>query len=271
MKPYQMGVIGAGNMGTAIAHGAVKSGRVLPEQVLLMNRSVEKQQRQAAQGFAVTGEARRVYTECNWVVLGIKPQNFDSVLQDLAAADLSDKPLCISIAAGVPFEKMEAALGTDCPIIRVMPNTPLMLGCGASALVKNSAATAQQLEEVKELFSQMGTVVVFDREDMLNEVIPYNGSLPAYVYQFIDAFTKSAQTHGIAQKDAIALICQTLIGSARMVMQGDKTPQELIEAVCSPGGTTIEGVRVLQSHNLDGIVAEASDKCIARAYALGTK
>lgn len=269
MKAYKMGILGAGNMGTAIADGAVSAGKVMPEQVLLFNRSEEKREKQAARGFCVTGDFKRVYAECEWVVLGIKPQNFDEILAELAQVNISQKPLLISIAAGITFSKMESALGEDCPIIRVMSNTPLMLGCGASALVKNGAATQGQLEAVRQMFAELGTAAVFECEEMLNEVIPYNGSLPAYVYQFIEAFAKSAESHGIARKDALPLICQTIIGSAHMVMQGEKTPQQLIEAVCSPGGTTVEGVRVLETHNFDGMIAEASDRCIARAYELG--
>ncbi|MCB6365769.1 pyrroline-5-carboxylate reductase [Intestinibacillus massiliensis] len=269
MKTYKMGVLGAGNMGTAIAEGAVRAGMMQAGEILMFNRTAEKRAEKAARGFAVTDAYQDVYTGCEWVVLGVKPQNFDEILPALAAAGADPKPLVISIAAGVTFGKIGRALGADCPVVRVMPNTPLMLGCGASALVKNGAATAAQLEAVTALFGAMGTTAVFDREEMLNEVIPYNGSLPAFAYQFIEAFARSAETHGIARADALALICQTLAGSAKMVMQGDKSPQELIAAVCSPGGTTIEGVRVFEARGLDAIVAEASDKAIARAYELG--
>ncbi|MGE4549431.1 MAG: pyrroline-5-carboxylate reductase [Intestinibacillus sp.] len=269
MKAFQLGVLGAGNMGTAIAEGAVRAGIMTADKALLFNRSAEKRAEKAARGFAVTDDYIKIYTGCEWVVLGVKPQNFDEILPQLAAADVSSKPLVISIAAGVTFAKMEQALGADCPMVRVMPNTPLMLGCGASALVKNGAATAEQLAAVRALFDAMGTTAVFDREEMLNEVIPYNGSLPAYAYQFIEAFARSAEAHGIPQREALPLICQTMIGAASMVLRGDKTPQQLIDAVCSPGGTTIEGVHVFQARDLDGIVAEAADKCIARAYELG--
>lgn len=269
MKTCKMGVLGAGNMGAAIAAGAVRAGLMRADEILLFNRTADKRAEKAALGYAVTDDMQAVYRDCSWVVLGVKPQNFDEILPVLSETALTEKPLVISIAAGVTFGKIEQALGADCPIIRVMPNTPLLLGCGASALVKNAAATPAQLDAVRGLFGAMGTTAVFDREEMLNEVIPYNGSLPAFAYQFIEAFARSAQAHGIAREDALPLICQTMIGASKMVLQGDKTPAQLIDAVCSPGGTTIEGVRVLEAHDLNGIVAEASDKAIARAYALG--
>lgn len=268
-KQYRFGVLGAGNMGLAIAQGAVRAGLFSPAQALLFNRSAEKRAAHAAKGFAVTDDYTAVYTQCETVVLGIKPQNFDEILPRLAACAPAEKPLVVSIAAGVTCSKIENALGADTPIIRVMPNTPLLLGQGASALVKNAAATQAQLAAIEHLFGTMGVTAVFDREDMLNEVIPYNGSLPAYAYQFIDAFAKSAAQHGIPREQSLPLICKTVIGAAEMVLAGEQTPEALIRAVCSPGGTTIEGVRVFEAHGLDDIVAEASDTCIARAYELG--
>ncbi len=269
MKQYKLGVLGAGNMGMAIAEGAVGAGLFARGDILLFNRTAEKRAEKAALGYAVTDDMTRVYTDCDRVIFGVKPQNFAELLPLLAAAPLEGKPLVISIAAGVTFAKMEAALGTDCPIVRVMPNTPLLLGMGASALVGNAAAGAAQIEETRALFASMGDAVVFDREDMLNEVIPFNGSLPAFAYQFIDAFARAAEAHGIERAAALPLICKTVAGSAEMVLRAGKTPEELIRAVCSPGGTTIEGVRVFEERGLYDIVAQASDKTIARAYELG--
>lgn len=269
MKKYRLGVLGAGNMGLAIARGAVSAGRCTASEMLLFNRSEEKRSARAAEGFAVTEDYAALYRSCEQVILGIKPQNFDEVLPVLAANPPEEKPLVISIAAGVSFAKMQAALGADCPLIRVMPNTPLMLGLGASALVKNAAAAQEQLDSVRALFDAMGVTVVFEEEKMLNEVIPYNGSAPAYVYAFIEGMTRSAQAHGLTRAQALKLICKTCIGSAEMVLQCGQSPVELIRAVCSPGGTTLEAVKVLEAAGLNAILAEANDKCIARAYELG--
>ena len=268
MKAYRFGVLGAGNMGMAIAEGAVRAGLLTRDQVLLFNRSEDKRAANRARGYAVTGNYTEIYTGCETVLLAVKPQNFDEILPVLGKCE-GEKPLVVSIAAGVIFAKIERALGADTPIIRVMPNTPLMLGEGATELVKNAAATDAQLEQIRALFDTMGMTVVFDREDMLNEVIPYAGSAPAYIYAFADAMVKSAQSHGIGQEDALKLFCQTMIGSAKMLLEGGKTPAELIRAVCSPGGTTIEAMRVLEVCGLADMLAQANDKCIARAYELG--
>ncbi|MDO5141726.1 MAG: pyrroline-5-carboxylate reductase [Eubacteriales bacterium] len=267
-KTYRFGVLGAGNMGMAIAAGAVRAGLFQPGEVLLFNRSADKRAAHQAQGYAVTDDYAALYAACETVLLAVKPQNFDEILPVLAACP-TEKPLVLSIAAGVPFAKIEAALGADTPIIRIMPNTPLLLGEGASQLVKNAAATPAQLDRVRALFDTMGVTVVFEHEHLLNEAIPFAGSAPAYIYTFADAMVKSAAAHGLDEQDALQLFCQTLIGAAKMLLRGDQTPAALIDAVCSPGGTTIEAMRVLEQRGLYDILAEANDKCIARAYELG--
>ena len=150
-------------MGTAIAEGAVRAGRFTPEQVLMFNRSEEKRAANAAEGYAVTGDFTQVYTACDTVLLSVKPQNFAEILPVLAGCKC-EKPLVLSIAAGISFAKIEAALGADTPIIRAMPNTPLMLGVGATQLVRNAAASEAQLAAVRSLFDKMGVTTVLIRK-----------------------------------------------------------------------------------------------------------
>ncbi len=268
-KKYVLGILGAGNMGKAIANGAVRAGLYPAGEILLFNRSGEKRTANKTEGFAVTGDLREVYTDCATVLLGVKPQNFNEVLPQLAACALDNKPLVVSIAAGVPFSKIEKLLGTDTPIIRVMPNTPMAIGSGAAQLVKNHAATEEQLSRVRALFDTMGVTTVFEDERMINEAIPYAGSAPAYIYAFADAMVRSAESHGLNGNDALRMFCQTMIGASRMLLNGDKKPSELIREVCSPGGTTIEGMKVLENRGFYAIIAEMCDNCTARAYELG--
>jgi pyrroline-5-carboxylate reductase len=269
MKTYQIGILGAGHMGAAIARGAVKSGFCAPNDLLLYNQTPAKRAAFAEEGFAVCTDLTEVYTRCRWMVLGVRPQSCDEVLSKLGTCVVAEKPLVLSIAAGVPFAKIEEKLGADTAIIRLMPNTPLILGEGATALVKNRSASAEQLLRVQQLFDRMGVTVCFDREEQLNDVIPYNGSAPAYLYFLLDAMAKSAQTHGIAYEDALRLLATTCVGAAKLVLTGEQSPAQLIDAVCSPGGTTIEAVKVLREGKMADILAEASDACIRRAYELG--
>ena len=268
LKRYQLGVIGAGNMGMAIARGLAATG-VPASDILLFNRSADKRAANEAAGFSATDDYAALYAASDMVLLSVKPQTFPEVLGNLSEPAKTCRPLVVSVAAGITFAKIEAALGADCPVVRVMPNTPLMLGEGATELVKNAAASADQLAAVRALFDTMGVTVTFQEETMLNEVIPYAGSAPAYIYAFAAGMVRSAEAHGIAYDDAMKLFCQTMIGSAKMLLAGEKTPDELIGQVCSPGGTTLEAIKVLKERDLAGMLAEASDKCIARAYELG--
>ncbi len=268
-KKYKFGILGAGNMGTAIAEGAVKAGLYKPSELLLSSRKEEKRRFFKEKGFAVTGESAEIYTESEIVLISIKPQNFPEVLEKLAECKVKEYPLTVSIAAGIPFSRIEKALGDGVPIVRVMPNTPMKLGKGAAQLVKNRAATDTQLETVRKIFDTMGVTTVFEEERMINEAIPYAGSAPAYIYAFADAMAKSASSHGIDEKEALKMFCRTMEGSAELLLKGDRTPSELIKEVCSPGGTTIEGVRVLEKHGFYDIISEMCDKCISRAYELG--
>ena len=154
-------------------------------------------------------------------------------------------------------------------MVRIMPNTPLMIGEGATALAKNPACTAEQLAGVQEIFQQLGDTAIFEREDQINDVIPVNGSSPAYVYYFIDAMIRNAVKHGIEEESAKRLICRTFIGSAKMLEQSDLTPAQLIDMVCSPGGTTIEAINWMRQNKVDEIIDQASDRCLKRAYELG--
>lgn len=255
-------------MGMAIARGMAACGTP-KENILLFNRAPEKRAAHEAEGFAVTDDYLSLYRQSEMVLLAVKPQNFPEVLGRLAEAAQECQPLLLSIAAGVTFAKIESLLGAAVPIIRIMPNTPLMLGEGATELVKNTAATDAQLARVVALFDTMGVTVTFDEEDKLNDVIPFAGSAPAYIYSFADAMVRSAEGLGIAREDAMKLFCQTLIGSAKMMMQGDKTPGELVDAVCSPGGTTLEAMKVLRERGLDSMLDEANRQCVRRAYELG--
>lgn len=268
LERYQLGVIGAGNMGMAIARGLAATG-VPASDILLFNRSADKRAANEAAGFSATDDYAALYAASDMVLLSVKPQTFPEVLGNLSETAKTCRPLVVSVAAGITFAKIEAALGADCPVVRVMPNTPLMLGEGATELVKNAAASADQLAAVRALFDTMGVTVTFQEETMLNEVIPYAGSAPAYIYAFAAGMVRSAEAHGIAYDDAMKLFCQTMIGSAKMLLAGEKTPDELIGQVCSPGGTTLEAIKVLKERDLAGMLAEASDKCIARAYELG--
>ncbi len=264
-KKYKFGVIGAGNMGFAIANGALNAGIYKQNQIILCDRSEEACDKYAKLGFAVTSDANEVYKNSQIVMLAIKPQVFEEVLSTLEKPEVL--PLVITIAAGITTDFIKKQLG-EIQVIRVMPNTPLLIGIGATALCKNVDTDERHLESVKNIFDSLGTTVVFDDENMLNEVIPTNGSSPAFVYYFMNEMIKSAQNHGINYEDAKNLIIQSFVGSAKMVENYDGDISDLIRAVCSPGGATLEAMKVFDDEKLGDTIAKASDNCIKRSYEL---
>lgn len=265
-KKYHLGVIGAGNMGMAIANGIVNSG-ISAQKIILFNRSPEKREKHKNLNFSVSDNYVELYEQSEMVLIAVKPQNFSEVLENLSKSKAN--PLVISIAAGITFKTIETTLNKNCPIIRCMPNTPLMINKGATQLVKNSYATNKDLETVCKIFDNMGITTIFDDENKLNDVIPFAGSAPAYIYSFTEGMMISAKKYGIDENEALKLFCQALIGSAQMMLKGDKTPKELKESVCSPNGATIEAMKVFEENNLNKILDTANEKCILRAYELG--
>lgn len=268
-KKFKIGVIGAGKMGMSIVQGAVLTGLYKKNEIILFNRNEDKRKRNADDGYAVTDDYIDIYKDAEMVIFGIKPQNFDEVMPIVSKISISKKPLVISIAAGISMKYLQGFLGEDCHMIRIMPNTPLLLGKGASAIAKNSVCSDEELQKVLCIFNSIGITVVFNDENKINDIIPANGSAPAYVYYFIDAMVQNAIKHGIERESAIKLICKTFEGAACMVEKTGKTPDQLINDVCSPGGTTIEAIKVLKNAQVNKIIDQASDKCIKRAYELG--
>ncbi|MDD3349046.1 MAG: pyrroline-5-carboxylate reductase, partial [Bacilli bacterium] len=173
----------------------------------------------------------------------------------------------ISIAAGITIDFLREYLG-DQKYIRVMPNTPALIGMGATAISKSAEVDVKTFEKVKTIFESIGMVKEIDEEKM-NGIIPLNGSMPAYLYYFIQGFIESAVKEGIDYSIAKDLACHAVIGSANMILQTDRTIDELINDVCSPKGTTIAGLEVLKKRKFLEIIDEASQACIKRSKELG--
>ena len=204
----------------------------------------------------------------DYVVLSVKPQNFKEVLSEIreSGADLEGK-VFVSIAAGVKISSICASLGKDVPVIRTMPNTPLLIGKGVTALSRNSAVSDAAFAEVTEVFSKLGKVVMLG-EDKMNAVIAATSSAPAYIYYLIDCMVSEAKAEGLDEKEMLAAVCEMVKGSADMVLCSDKTPSELVRMVTSPNGTTERAMQVFYDRGLKDTVADAMKACTARAEQL---
>lgn len=267
MKEVQLGFIGAGNMANAIIHGILKNGSYQPGQIHFYDLNAEKSQALTKQGLIFEADALKVVDACDIIVLAVKPQNYQEVLSEIKPAVTAEK-LFVTIAAGISIGFIQRALEIPCPVVRAMPNTPLLLGKGATALCQGENVTAEAFERVYELFAASGEVAVLP-EDQMNTIIAVNGSSPAYVYLFAKAILDYASAQGIAPEAALRLTCKTLEGSAAMLRESGHTPDELIKMVSSPGGTTLKALEALEAHDFYGALQDAMARCTQRAEELG--
>ena len=201
------------------------------------------------------------------IFLTVKPGMYKDVIGGIKDLELSGK-VFVSVAAGLGLENIKKSFGKDVPIVRSMPNTPSMLGAGMAAICPNELVTEGQLEEVRKIFSSFGRCEIVT-EDLFDVVTGVSGSGPAYAYMFIDAMAKAAGKQGMDPEKAIVFAAQSVLGAARMILEGEDEPDVLIDKVCSPGGTTIEAVDEFRKRNLYGMVEDAMKRCIERSAQLG--
>ncbi len=266
IKMKKISFIGAGNMATAIIKGMVSGGLAERYSIYAYDLDREKVATLEAYGVKDGGDIAEMSADSDFLFLAVKPQNMEDVLPILGEA-MNRDAVVISIAAGISAQYLKTALGFSAKVVPVMPNTPLLLGSGATAMAQVEPVTDSEFEEVAEIFRCAGIVSVIGSEQMV-DIIPVNGSSPAYIYRFAKAFIDYAKTKQIDERVALELICQSLIGSARMMMETDKTPDELIAMVSSKGGTTLKGSEVLIERGFEQIIKDACDACAARGYEL---
>jgi len=245
MRVQQKTVIfGIGAMGSALAKGWIKT-RMIPASNLVAVE-LDRQKREAAirqLKIKATADPAAALKKAGLVILAVKPQQMNELLKE-ARPHFSPKTLVVSIAAGVSTQQIEKHLPQGNPVIRVMPNTPALLGAGMAAVAAGSRSNASQMKRVLSLFSAVGKAVQV-QEDKMDLVTALSGSGPAYFFYMMEALTRAAVTAGLDEKTALQLTGQTAYGAARMVLETSKTPEELRIQVTSPGGTTQAGLAVM--------------------------
>ncbi len=263
----KIGFIGAGNMATAIINGIISNNASLPENLNVFDLDAEKIRLMQEKGVNTLADSKAVVTNSDIIVLAVKPQNYAEVLQEIKAVTDECK-IFVSIAAGISIAYVREQLGLNCPVVRVMPNTPLLLGKGASALCPSENISDEDFATVKNMFALSGTVEVIEEANM-NEIISVNGSSPAYVYLFAKVMADYAKSCGIDYDKAMNLICATLEGSAEMLRNSGDDAETLIQKVSSKGGTTIAALNKLREYKFEEAVTEAMKACTNRAEELG--
>lgn len=253
---YKLGFIGCGNMATAIIGGAVTSEFLKGDEICVFDVDTSKAEylnKEYGINGALTVET--LAENCEFVVLAVKPQVFPTVLPQIK--DSLDKTTVVSIGAGKTLEYIGEFLNENTPIIRVMPNINAKVGASMSAVCKNDYTDNASLEFVKGLCKSFGEVMELPESQFpLFGVIA--GCSPAYSFMFIDSMAREAVKNGMKKDEALKICAQAVLGSAKMILEDkDNNPWALINSVCSPGGTTIEGVAKLQSEGFDTAVMDA--------------
>lgn len=259
--------LGAGNMANAILSGAVDSGYLEPSAIGTYNIHKEKRKRMAEKGYAVYPSVEELCRDSQYILLSMKPQQAEEVLGKLAPVFSPDK-VVISIAAGISGSFIRSILGEDTKVVLAMPNTPLLVGCGATAIARCEPTSQEEFDFVRGVFSSAGLVEEIP-ENRMNEIIAVSGSTPAYLYLIAQYFCRYAQEQGIDAGTANRMFCQTMVGAARMMTETGKTHQELIDMVTSPKGTTLMGLTALREGGLEDLIRGCCDATIRRAYELG--
>lgn len=270
MTNQKLGFIGIGNMASAIMSGILSAFFTPPQNLYMYNPHPEKMQHFVDLGCTACKSVSEIVENCSVIFLCIKPQVFPEVLETLEPLVANKKEsdvLFVSVAAGITFKNLRDALGAARKFVRAMPNTPLLLGEGATALSRTEAVSDADFRLVREIFECCGLVKEIPQEQM-NAVIPVSGSSPAYIYQLAKLTCAFAEAEGMEPRTALELFCKTLTGSAQMLLQSGKDPQALIDMVTSKGGTTLALLDVLKERQFDKTVLDAFAACKARAEEL---
>lgn len=260
-----VGFIGTGNMGYAIMKGISESS--LKDDVNIHAFDIQKTSLERCSSFAtLCNSEKEVFEKCKYVFLAVKPQVIDGVLTTVKNF-VTEDTVIVSILAGITGEYIKSQTIPNAKVVLVMPNTPLLLNEGASALAPVEPITDNEFNFVRSIFDSCGKTAILT-PDKMKEVIAINGSSPAFIYLYAKAFIDYAVENGINEKSATDLFAQSLIGSAKMITDSGYTLNELIKMVSSPGGTTLAGLDELYKGNLEDVTKKCCEACTKRAYEL---
>lgn len=264
----RLAVVGGGRMGEAILGGLLSAGALDASQIAVVEPDADRRTSLAAQhGVAVHATYGELGSAADMVLLAVKPQVIDSVVRDIA--DAIGGALVVSIAAGVSCARIESLLPAGAAVVRVMPNTPALVGCGMALVSGGTEASAEQVRAVEAVFAAVGEVVVLE-ERYQDAGTAVSGSGPAYFALVIDALARAGVAQGLPRVTAEKLAVQTMLGTARMLRETGMHPEALIDGVASPGGTTIAAVERLEARGVRAAFAEAVGAAAKRSRELGS-
>ena len=250
-----IGFIGCGNMGAAMARAVRMAGPTV--ELFFANRSPQKAQVLAEQLVGQVTDNGWIAANCSLIVLGVKPQMMGEVLADIRdiLAARRDRFVLLTMAAGLTMQTVRTMAGGAWPVARIMPNTPCAIGAGVIQLC-HTGLSPEELDELKLLLSGAGLVDELD-ESRIDAACAVSGCGPAFAYLFLDALAQGGERCGLPRDKALLYAARMLEGAAKLAQADGRTPRELAEAVCSPGGATVQGVHVLEQRDLNGIAVDA--------------
>lgn len=262
-----IGFIGGGNMAGAIIGGILASGKSDAAHIMVSCKSqATKERLETAYGIFVSLDNKEVASAADVLFLAVKPYQFSDVIPEISGV-CKPNQIVVSIAAGQTIHDVETAFGREIKLVRVMPNTPALVKEAMSALCSNDRVDADELAEVTELLESFGRAQAVP-ESLMEAVIGVSGSSPAYVYMMIEAMADAAVADGLPRNQAYIFAAQSVLGAAKMVLETGKHPGELKDAVCSPGGTTMEAVVKLEEMGFRSAVIEGQRACVRKAKEL---
>lgn len=263
----KFGFIGCGNMASAIINGGLKKGIFTKEELLASVKTEASARKvQDTLGISCTTDNLAVAAQADYLFLAVKPQFCEEVASQISQSR-KEGQILVSIAAGKTLAWLKEKFGKDQKIIRTMPNTPALVGEGITGVCPDNLVTEEEITQVLTLLGSFGKTAVVT-EPILDIVGAVSGSSPAFVFMFIEALADGAVAEGMARKQAYEFAAQSVLGSAKMVLETGLHPGALKDMVCSPGGTTIEGVNVLEKEGMRSAVMDAVRACIAKTRKL---
>lgn len=265
MKKMKLAFLGVGNMASAILTGL--QNITDDRDIYLYDPLPAATARFADRAYNIAVSASAAVEAADCVIFAVKPQTVPALLEELQKSGVCTGKTVVSIAAGVPIAAFTRALG-ELPMVRTMPNTPMLISAGMTALCRNPLVDDETFAAIRRIFDATGDTIVLDESDM-NKIISVTSSSPAYIFLMIDSIWKSGLAQGLPEEGLLEAVCSTVIGSARLVRETGKSPEELIAMVCSKKGTTEQAMLKLAEHNFPQTIHEAMVACTNRADELG--
>ena len=268
MNKKKLGLVGAGNMAQAIASAAIEHGTLQADQIIAYDPQPQRVKVFAGMGVTMAASVPELVAVSEQVMLAVKPQVVPQVAADMASA-LTSEHVVLSIMAGVTTDRLAKALGQPTRVVRIMPNTPMMVGMGMAGI--SCGANAQPGDDAlaMRLFTAGGSEAISVDEAQLDAITAVSGSGPAYLFYLAQAMEQAAVDMGLSASQSALLVSQTLRGASQMLVESPNTPQQLRQKVTSPGGTTQAAIEHLQSHDVLQTVVDALRAAETRSQTLG--